>query len=38
MVWKTGKGAFGKSGKMDIEIKYLEMGGQRVPLIGKFRQ
>lgn len=38
LVWKTGKGAFGKSGKMDIEIKYLEMGGQRVPLIGKFRQ
>lgn len=38
LVWKTGKGAFGKSGKMDIEIKYLELGGQRVPLIGKFRQ
>jgi len=38
LVWKTGKGAFGKSGKMDIEIKYLDMGGQRVPLIGKFRQ
>ena len=38
LVWRTGKGAFGKSGKMDIEIKYLEMGGQRVPLIGKFRQ
>lgn len=38
LVWKTGKGAFGKSGKMDVEIKYLEMGGQRIPLIGKFRQ
>ena len=23
LVWKTGKGAFGKAGKMDIEIKYL---------------
>ena len=38
LVWKTGKGAFGKSGKMDIEIKYLELGGQRIPLVGKFRQ
>lgn len=38
LTWKTGKGAFGKSGKMDIEIKYVEVGGQRVPLVGKFRQ
>lgn len=38
LTWKTGKGAFGKSGKMDVEIKYVEVGGQRVPLVGKFRQ
>lgn len=36
--WKTGKGAFGKSGKLEIEIKYLEVGGRRVPLVGTFRQ
>jgi hypothetical protein len=38
VTWKTGKGAFGKSGKMDIEVKHVEVGGKRVPVIGKFRQ
>ncbi|MDT8758640.1 hypothetical protein MZO42_08015 [Sphingomonas psychrotolerans] len=38
VTWKTGKGAFGKSGKLDIEIRYVEVAGHRVPLIGKFRQ
>lgn len=38
ITWRTGKGAFGKSGKMDIEVKHVEVGGKRVPVIGKFRQ
>ena len=38
VTWATGKGAFGKSGKMEVEIQYLEIGGRRIPLEGKFRQ
>ena len=38
VTWKTGKGAFGKSGKMEVELRYIEVGGQRVPIEGKFRQ
>jgi hypothetical protein len=34
----TSKGAFGKSGKMDIEIEYVEVNGRRIPLEGQFRQ
>ena len=36
--WLTSKGAFGKSGKMDVELEYLELGGQRVALDGTYRQ
>ena len=38
VIWETDKGAFGKSGKMEVEIKYIELGGRRVPVQGKFRQ
>ncbi len=38
ITWMTGKGMFGKSGKFELEIKYAELGGKRVPLNGKFRQ
>jgi hypothetical protein len=38
VTWKTGKGAFGKSGKMEIELRYVEVGGQRIPVEGKYRQ
>ncbi|WP_326914191.1 hypothetical protein [Sphingopyxis chilensis] len=38
ITWRTGKGAFGKSGKMEIELRYIDIGGKRVPLIGSFRQ
>jgi hypothetical protein len=38
VTWRTGKGAFGKSGKMEIELRYVEVGGKRVPLVGSFRQ
>ncbi|RJF85518.1 hypothetical protein [Sphingomonas cavernae] len=38
VTWRTGKGAFGKSGKMDIELRYLDLNGRRVPIEGKYRQ
>lgn len=38
VTWETDKGAFGKSGKMEVEIKYIELGGRRIPVHGKFRQ
>lgn len=38
VTWLTSKGAFGKSGKMEIEVEYAEVGGRRIPLEGHFRQ
>ncbi len=34
----TNKGAFGKSGKMEIDIEYVEVSGRRIPLTGHYRQ
>lgn len=36
--WLTSKGAFGKSGKMDIELEYIELGGRRINIDGAYRQ
>jgi hypothetical protein len=36
--WLTNKGAFGKSGKMEIDLEYVEVGGRRIPLSGHYRQ
>ncbi len=38
ITWMTKKGAFGKSGKMDISINAIEVGEMRVPVAGTFRQ
>jgi len=38
ITFMTGKGAFGKSGKMEIEIEYVDVNGRRIPLEGHFRQ
>ena len=38
VTWKTGKGAFGKSGKMEIALRYLDLNGRHVPIEGKYRQ
>lgn len=38
VTYHTNKGSFGKSGKMEIELKYLELAGRRVPITGKYRQ
>jgi hypothetical protein len=38
VTYHTKKGSFGKSGKMEIELKHLELGGRRIPITGKYRQ
>lgn len=38
VTWMTSKGAFGKSGKMDIALRYVEVNGRRIPLTGTYRQ
>lgn len=38
ITWRTGKGAFGKSGKLEFSLRYLDLNGQRIPLTGSFRQ
>ena len=38
VTWKTGKAVFGKSGKMEVELRWVEVGGQRIPVEGKYRQ
>ena len=38
ITWMTSKGMFGKSGKMEIDIEYAEVGGRRIPLSGHYRQ
>lgn len=34
----TGKGVFGKSGKMAVALRYLDLNGRRIPLLGTYRQ
>lgn len=34
----TSKGMFGKSGKMDIEVEYVEVAGRNIKLDGTYRQ
>jgi hypothetical protein len=36
--WRTGKGAFGKSAKMDVSFDWLDLNGRRIALTGKHRQ
>jgi hypothetical protein len=38
VTWRTGRGGFGKSGKLEITMRYLDLNGQRIPLTGFFRQ
>ncbi|MCU6455896.1 hypothetical protein LPN01_17595 [Sphingomonas sp. A2-49] len=33
---RTGKGAFGKSGKIDIELRSIEVAGRNVPIVGRY--
>ena len=38
IAWQTRKGAFGKSGKMEIVFDYIAIGDMRIPLSGKHRE
>lgn len=38
ITWLTSKGAFGKSGKMDVELLYLRLNGRRISIDGTYRQ
>lgn len=38
VVYRTGTGAFGKSGKMEVTFSSLTLGGRQVALTGKHRQ
>jgi hypothetical protein len=38
VTYLTSKGAFGKSGKMEIDLRYIDLNGHRIPLSGHYRQ
>ena len=38
VVWRSGRGAFGRSAKMEIAVTTLTIGGQTVPMTGRFRE
>ncbi len=38
VLWRTGKGAFGKSAKMDLAFQWLDLGGRRIIIEGTHRQ
>ena len=38
ITWLTSKGAFGKSGKMDIELEHIDLGGRKIRIDGTYRQ
>ena len=38
ITWLTSKGAFGKSGKMDVELEHVEVAGRKIRLDGTYRQ
>jgi hypothetical protein len=38
VTWRTGRGSFGKSGKMEIMMRYVELDGRRIPITGFHRQ
>lgn len=35
---RTGKAVFGKSGKMEVELRNIDLDGRRIPVTGKYRQ
>lgn len=38
ITWRTGKGAFGKSGKMEFALTSIDLNGTAIPISGSFRQ
>lgn len=35
---RTGKAIFGKSGKMEVELRQIDLYGRRIPVTGKYKQ
>lgn len=38
VTYRKGKGGFGKSGKMELDFRYVDYGGRRIPIEGHYRQ
>jgi hypothetical protein len=38
ITWMTGRGMFGKSGKMNLAIRYIDLNSRHIPVEGNFRQ
>ncbi len=38
VTWKTGRAVFGKSGKMEIALRYVDLDGERIEIAGEYRQ
>jgi len=38
ITWRTGKGAFGKSGKLEFSLRSIDLDGRAIPVKGDFRQ
>lgn len=38
ITWRTGKGAFGKSGKIEFALRSIDLDGKSIPVTGEFRQ
>lgn len=38
ITWRTGKGAFGKSGKLEFSLRYIDLDGRHIPVSGDYRQ
>jgi hypothetical protein len=38
VTWRTGKGAFGKSGKLEFSLSYIDLNGRHIPISGDYRQ
>jgi hypothetical protein len=38
ITWRTGKGAFGKSGKIEFALQSIDLPGGRIPVTGEYRQ
>lgn len=38
VTWRTGKGAFGKSGKLEFSVRSIILNGQHIPVSGDYRQ
>lgn len=38
VTYRTGRGAFGKSGKMEVQLRSLNLNGRMLPIAGRFRQ